>query len=126
MGSLVFTGILAAEGEGATGTGGMGDWMTLLIPMAMIFVIFFLLVIRPQMKRERERQEMLKGVKKNDKVVTTGGFMGTVVSVKEPWVVLKIDENKDIRIKVLLSCVSGMASPDGKQEDEKEESKGET
>jgi preprotein translocase subunit YajC len=121
MGSILSLVLLAAEGEGGSGSsGGGGEWWSMLILMGMIFAIFFFLVIRPQMRKEKERQEMLKNIKKNDKVVTAGGMLGTVVSVKDRWVVLKIDENKDIRAKVLLGSVTDIVSEEGKPEDEKE------
>ena len=94
-------------------SGGAGEWISLLAPFALIFVIFFFLVIRPQQKKEKERQELLKNLKKNDKVVTAGGMMGVVVSVKEPWAVLKVDENKDIRVKVLLSTIQTLLETPG-------------
>ncbi len=107
--------------EGGKG-GGAGNLIIQLAPFAAILVIFYLLLIRPQMKREKDRQAMLKALKKNDKVVTQGGVMGTVIQRKEPWVVLRIDDNKDIRIKVLLNTISGLAPGTEK----KDENKGET
>lgn len=111
--------VLAQEGAG--GQQGAAQWISLLAPFALIFVVFYLLVIRPQQKREKERVDMLKELKKNDRVVTNGGFFGVVVSVKEPWVVLRVDENNDVRVKVLLNAVQGKAPVADKPDDNKGE-----
>jgi preprotein translocase subunit YajC len=103
--------------EGESGTSGSGALLVQLAPFILIMGIFFILVIRPQWRREKERQAMLKELKKNDKVVTQTGLLGTVIQLKEPWVVLRIDDNKDVRVKVLLNSVSGMA-PGAEKTDE--------
>jgi preprotein translocase subunit YajC len=60
--------------------------------LAALFAIFYFLLIRPQQRQRREREEMLKAVKRGDKVVTTGGLHGTVVGLSEHTVVLKVAE----------------------------------
>ncbi len=64
-----------------------------LVPMALIFAIFYFLVIRPERQKQKTHQEMLKAVRKNDEVVTSGGIHGVVVNVKEKTVVVRVDEN---------------------------------
>ena len=66
------------------------------IPLIFIFLVFYLLIIRPQQKKQKEHQAMIKGLKKNDEVVTTGGLYGTIVNIKEKSIVLRIDENVKI------------------------------
>ncbi|MHC5038155.1 MAG: preprotein translocase subunit YajC [Planctomycetota bacterium] len=111
--------ILQAEGEEAPGGGSLlGSMLPALLMMGLIF---YFLVFRPQMKREKERKSLLRELKKNDKVVTQSGVLGTVVQLKEPWVVLRIDDNKDVRIRVLLNAVSGLAPGADKPEDKKGE-----
>ena len=71
-----------------------------------VVALFFLLVLRPGQKRqERERQQLLNSLKKNDKVITTAGIYGTVVSVsdKEDEVIVKVDDNT--RLKMLKSSI---------------------
>jgi preprotein translocase subunit YajC len=63
-------------------------------------------MIRPQRKQEKGRQEMLKALQKNDKVVTMGGLYGVVTNVRDKDVTIKIDESKDVRVKVLRSAIS--------------------
>jgi len=70
-----------------------------LFPLVLIFVIFYFLLIRPQKQKEKEHQKMLGGINKNDEVVTLGGIHGTVVTVKEKTLILRIDENVKIEIE---------------------------
>lgn len=64
-----------------------------LLPMVIIFGIFYFLVIRPERKKQKDHQLLLSGIKKNDEVVTASGIHGTVVIVKDKTVVLRLDEN---------------------------------
>jgi preprotein translocase subunit YajC len=64
-----------------------------LLPMVIIFGIFYFLVIRPERKKQKDHQLLLAGIKKNDEVVTASGIHGTVVIVKDKTVVLRLDEN---------------------------------
>ena len=57
-----------------------------LLPLLLIFVIFYFLIIRPQKSKEKEHQSMLSSLAKNQEVVTTGGIHGTIVNVKEKTV----------------------------------------
>ncbi len=69
------------------------------IPLIFIFIVFYFLILRPQQKKQKEHQKMVMGLKKNDEVVTSGGFYGTIVNIKEKSVVLRIDENAKIEIE---------------------------
>lgn len=68
------------------------------VPMIFVFAIFYLLLIRPQQKKEKEHQKMLKNIKKNDEVVTASGIHAVVLNVKEKTVILRIDDNVKIEI----------------------------
>jgi preprotein translocase subunit YajC len=75
-----------------------------MLPMfGMVFLIFYLLVFRPQSKARKEHEQMLRGLKKHDEVVTSGGIFGTVLNVKPDAVTLRIDEN--VRVDVERSAV---------------------
>jgi preprotein translocase subunit YajC len=69
------------------------------MPIILIFAIFYFLLIRPQAKKQKEHQEMLKNLSKNDEVITSGGIHGTVVNVKERTVILRVDENVKIELE---------------------------
>jgi preprotein translocase subunit YajC len=78
--------------------------MAMLFPFVMMFVIFYLLVFRPQAKTRKTHEQMLKNLKKHDEVVTNGGIFGTVVNVKEQSVTLRVDEN--VRLEVEKSAIA--------------------
>jgi preprotein translocase subunit YajC len=77
-----------------------------LVPFFLIFVIFYLLLIRPQAKRQKEHQQMLLGLKKGDEVLTQGGLYGVVVGTRDDVVVLKIAENT--KVEVAKSAVTAL------------------
>jgi len=72
--------------------------MQMLIPPLVIFFIFYLIVIKPEKKRQGDRKTMLENLKKNDEVVTLGGIHGTVVNVKTTTVVVRVDDNVKLEI----------------------------
>jgi preprotein translocase subunit YajC len=79
-----------------------------LVPFALIFVIFYVLLIRPQARRQREHAQMLQGLSKGDQVVTQGGIHGVVVGTKDDVVVLRIAENTKVEVsKSAVSAVKG-------------------
>ena len=86
-----------------------------IIMMAVLFGIMWLLILRPQRKRDRQRREMLDRVRKNDKVVTVGGIHGTVRWVKGGEVMLLVDESTNTKLRISLSAITRILS------DEKEE-----
>jgi preprotein translocase YajC subunit len=95
--------ILAAEG--APRQPGAKDMvMQVLILIVPMFVIFYFLLIRPQRKQQKAREEMLDNLKKNDKVVTNGGIIGTVTLVRDREVKLRVD--KDTELTMLRSGIS--------------------
>ena len=61
-----------------------------LLPIVLMFVLFYFLLIRPQQKRQKAVREMQSSLKKGDKVVTIGGFHGTVDSIDESKIVVQI------------------------------------
>ncbi|HOW42629.1 MAG TPA: preprotein translocase subunit YajC [Candidatus Omnitrophota bacterium] len=70
---------------------------------ALIIGIFYFIVIRPQKQEQKKHQAMIKGLQKNDEVVTTGGIHGTIVNVKEQTVVIRVDDN--VKIELEKNCV---------------------
>lgn len=78
--------------------------MTFLVPMALVFVIFYFLVIRPQNKRLKEQKAKLDAVRRGDEVVTGGGIVGKVAHVREDKIEVEIAPN--VRIKVLKGSIS--------------------
>ena len=91
--------------------------MSMLVPLGMMFLIFYLLVFRPQTQERKRHQAMVKGLKKHDEVVTVGGLFGTVVNVKPESITLRIDEN--VRVEVEPSAISRLVKPKGEPTDTK-------
>jgi preprotein translocase subunit YajC len=69
-----------------------------LLPLLMIFAIFYFLLIRPQKQSQKEHQKMIEGLNKNDEIVTNGGLHGTIINVKDKTVILRIDENVRVEL----------------------------
>ena len=89
---------MAAPAEGQTQPGGLQSFLATMMPMVLIFVIFYFLLIRPQQKKAREHQELLNQLKAGARVVTTGGILGTIVAVKDKTFSVKIAENVVIEL----------------------------
>lgn len=83
----------AAGAQGAAG----GQW-TMWVMLLLIFVVMWFFMIRPQRKQQKELQKFRDGLQKGDKVVTVGGIFGTVVEIKEKFVLIEVD--KDVKIRV--------------------------
>ena len=93
-----------------------------LLPMVLMFVVFYLFLIRPQQKQRKERQNMLGALKKGDKVVTIGGIHGTLTDVKENVVRLKVADNLELKLnrEAVGYVVKEAKSKETKKAEEKE------
>jgi preprotein translocase subunit YajC len=90
-----------AQGE-ASATGGLIG----LLPLVLIFVLFYFLLIRPQQKRAKQHREMVAAIKKGDEVVTTGGTLGLVTDVGENFITLDISNG--VKVKVQKHAIASM------------------
>ncbi|MFC7609165.1 preprotein translocase subunit YajC [Teichococcus aestuarii] len=82
-----------------------------LLPLMLIFVVFYFLLIRPQQKRAKEHRAMLTQLKRNDRVITAGGILGTVTKVKEGSEEVEIEIAPNVRINVVRSTISTLVKP---------------
>ncbi|MCP5003666.1 MAG: preprotein translocase subunit YajC [Planctomycetes bacterium] len=94
-----------------------GNFMTLLVPFALMFAIMYFLILRPQKRKEKDRLNMIENVRKNDRIITSGGVHGVVVSVKEKVVVVRVDDAKDVKLKIDKSAVTSVTFPKDNQEE---------
>ena len=102
-----------------------GQYM-FFITLALVFLIFYFLLIRPQRKEQKEREALIANVKKGDKIITIGGIHGMVSLTKEKTVVIKIDEGCKMEItRSAIATVVQEQKPDvkTKAENKKEEEK---
>ena len=85
---------------------GDGNPLLMMMPLFLILLIFYFLMIRPQIKRQKAQRTMLDSLKKGDTVIAAGGIYGTISGLKdkENIVILKIDEN--VKIEVLKTSIS--------------------
>lgn len=91
--------------------------ITMLAPMAIVFAIFYFLVIRPQQKKIKEHRAKLDAVRRGDKVVTGGGIIGKVTHVRDDEAELEIAPNVRIRVvKATLADVTEKTAPAGNAE----------
>lgn len=89
--------LLVGAPEGAAGAAGPASVAPTLVTFGLVFAIFYFLIIRPQNKRQKETKQMLQNLKKGDRVTTIGGIRGTIFSMKDDIVVLKVDDNTKIQ-----------------------------
>lgn len=104
-----------AMGPSPSGGSGPASIAIQLVPMVLIFAIFFFLLIRPQQRERKRRDEMLANLKKGDRVITSGGLIGTVVGIGDQRVTLKIADT--VRVECLRSAVTGIEGPPRAEQD---------
>ena len=100
--------------------GGLSQYGTILM-MVAVFAIFYFLIIRPQRKKQKETQAMIAAMKKGDKVTSIGGIRGTVQSVKDDSVIVKVDSGTSLEFtkSAIASVDNGSSSAPAKKAKEK-------
>ena len=84
-----------------------GQGIAQFIPLILIFVIFYFFLIRPQQKRAKEHLEMVKGLKRGDEVITSGGIIGTVDRVFEDDTIEVILAD-NVKVKVIKNTITSL------------------
>ena len=108
----------AAEAPASTTTPASGqqpqqspfNFLLLMLPM---FVVMWFFMIRPNQKRERERQDMLSKLAKGDRVITSSGIVGTIVGLSEKSVVLRVSEEPPVKLEFMRAAVARVAAQEG-------------
>lgn len=130
----MFLALLEAADTVATTTGtGTGTGMTASQPGGLIGMIFgnpfsfiivlglvlYFLIYRPNQKKQKEREAMLNSIKKNDKVMTIGGIIGSVAAVKKDVITIRVNEKTriDFRISAIDKVLTGESIPEGGADD---------
>ena len=91
----------------AQGAGGGGSGLEAMLPLVLIFVVFYFLLIRPQQKKMKDHKQMLGNIRRGDIVITGGGITGKVTKVDNEHEVT-VEIAKDVRVKVQRSLISGV------------------
>ncbi len=100
--SLFISDAMAAGDAAGAAQGGFES----LIPLVLIFVIFYFLLLRPQIKRAKEHKKMTESLSKGDEVVTTGGMLGRISKLDDSFITLEIAEG--VSVKVQRSAIGSL------------------
>ena len=109
------SGILFAVGDS------LPKLLNLVLPFVVIGVLFYVMMIKPERRKQQEQKDMLAGVKKNDRVVTVGGIKGVVTNVHRDndEVTINVDEATGTKIRTTVAAIARVERPDGKSDAKK-------
>ena len=93
-----------------------------MVPILLMFVIFYFLLIRPQQQKQKEHEKVVKNLGKNDEVITSGGLHGTVVGLKDRSLLLRIAEN--VKVEVERSAITEVVKSRVEEQNQTTESRG--
>ncbi len=105
---------LARQAGGAPA--GSPNMLGALLPFVLVFVIFYLLIIMPQRKKQKKHQQLVENLKPGDRIITTAGILGTVMGVQKGLIELKIASNTNV--KITKSAVAVIRGADDRLEGE--------
>jgi preprotein translocase subunit YajC len=127
---LLFLVAQAAAPEGGGGLGGLfggggggrsGGGGGILIPMVLLFGVFYFMIIRPQQRKEKERKALIENLKTGERVMFSGGILGTIANVKEHTFIIKIADN--VKIEVARAAVTKILEKGEKPTEENDKKK---
>ena len=98
----------------AQSAGGGGD-LTSLLPFVLIVVVFYFFLIRPQQKRAKEHREMVSQLRRGDKVITSGGLVGTVTKSVDDQETVEVEIAKDVKVNIMRTMIADKRSKDDKK-----------
>ena len=107
------------SGQGGSGASG-GNWVQML-PIILIFLVFYFLLIRPQRKKQKETRNMINAVRKGDKITTIGGIRGTIKKATETLIILETD-NKGNTLEITRNAIASVNKQDTVEKVEAENS----
>mgnify|MGYP003309354837 FL=1 len=88
---------------------GQGGGLAAMLPFILIMSIVYFLMIRPNTKKQKEKQQMIQSLKKGDKVITIGGIHGTIAGIKQKGSILVLNLGKNVNITINRSSIAGLA-----------------
>ena len=88
-----------AYAQAAAGAGGLESSLTSFLPIILMFVVLYFLMIRPQMRRQKEQKSMMEALAKGDEVVTVGGMLGRVIKVADGYITLEIANGIEVVVQ---------------------------
>lgn len=114
MFDLPFLDLLAQASQGTTPAG--PNMLSLLLPLVFVGVLYYVLLVLPRRKQDKQRQAMLDEIKKGDRVQTIGGILGTVVSTDTAEIVVKVDESTNTKMRFVRTAVNKVITETTKAE----------
>jgi preprotein translocase subunit YajC len=103
MATLVMWAAAPAPGAG----GGLG----MLLPILLFIPLLYLLMIRPQQKRQKQWQQMLAGIKSGDKITTAGGIRGVILSIKDDSIIIRVAPD-NLKLEVTKNAIASVTTQD--------------
>jgi preprotein translocase subunit YajC len=97
--------ITPAFAQGTSSVAGGTDMLVQIVPFVLIFVIMYFLILRPQQRRAKEHQELIKNVRRGDTIVTTGGLIGKVTKATDE-AELELEISDGVRVRVARGMIS--------------------
>jgi preprotein translocase subunit YajC len=113
------TDILAMAGAPGGGGAEGGNPFSMMVPMVLIFGIFYFMIIRPQQRKEKERRAMIDEIKTGTRILFSGGIVGTVANVKENTLIVKIADK--VKVEIVRGAVTRVLSKDDKIGEEEQQ-----
>ena len=105
-----------ANGTGQPGSGGGGGGVpNIFFGLMLAMVVFYIFLFRGQGRKKKELAKMIKGLKKNDRVVTIGGIVGTVVTAKEDEIVVRVDETNNTKMTFVRQSIQRVINGDSEE-----------
>jgi len=112
--------ILFAQAKAPPAAKGGESGFSFITMLPAIFLLFYLIVLRPGQQEDRKRKDLVKSLKKNDRVLTAAGIYGTVVSINEDTdrVLVRVDDERNVRLEFSRASIARVIVPPGEKDKE--------
>ena len=88
-----------------------GGGLSMLLPILLFLPLLYLLMIRPQQKRQKQWQQMLAGIKSGDRITTTGGIRGIIISIKDDSIVIRVAPD-NLKLEIAKNAIASVTQDD--------------
>jgi preprotein translocase subunit YajC len=103
--------ISQAFAQDAAKSSGTDSFLTGILPLILIFVVFWFLLIRPQQKRMKDHRALIAAIKKGDEVMTAGGIVGKVIKAHESSPTVEVEIADNVRVQIARGQIAGLWNP---------------
>jgi preprotein translocase subunit YajC len=91
---------------------GAGGGLGMLLPILLFIPLLYLLMIRPQQKKQKQWQQMLGGIKAGDRITTAGGLRGVILSIKDDSIIIRVAPD-NLKLEVAKTAIASVTTQDG-------------